>query len=63
VTTPEPGDRLVLMYGATISPASTAFFASSPESTQKHIIVTVVISYKYMAAKVTASAINNFMFC
>lgn len=30
-TTPEPGDRLVLIYGRTASPASTAFFASNPD--------------------------------
>lgn len=30
MTTPEPGDRLVLMYGATDRPISTAFFAKRP---------------------------------
>ena len=30
MTTPLPGERLVLTYGATPSPRSTAFLASSP---------------------------------
>lgn len=30
MTTPEPGDKLVLMYGLTSSPRSTAFLANSP---------------------------------
>ena len=30
MTTPEPGDRLVLMYDLTSSPRSTAFLANSP---------------------------------
>ena len=30
VTTPLPGERLVLMYGLTLRPRSNAFFASKP---------------------------------
>lgn len=30
MTTPEPGLRLVLMYGKVVRPASIAFFASKP---------------------------------
>jgi hypothetical protein len=30
VTTPDPGDKLVFIYGRTLSPHSTAFLASSP---------------------------------
>ena len=30
MTTPDPGDKLVLMYDLTLSPRSTAFFANSP---------------------------------
>lgn len=29
-TTPEPGDKVVLIYGLTVNPLATAFFATSP---------------------------------
>lgn len=35
MTTPEPGERLVLMYGATDRPASTAFLAKRPIDNNK----------------------------
>ena len=30
LTTPDPGDNVVLMYGLTVNPFSTAFLATSP---------------------------------
>lgn len=36
-TTPDPGDKLVLMYGFTDNPDSTAFFARRPAEIEKHI--------------------------
>src|SRR5687767_6084397 len=52
VTTRLPGERLVLTYGLTLSPCSTAFFASSPAA-----IITdglLVLVQLVMAAMVTS---------
>ena len=51
VTTPDPGERLVLIYGLILSPFTLAFFATSPAA-----IITSgleVFVHDVMAAKTT----------
>lgn len=49
VTTPEPGDKLVLMWGEIVIPFSTAFLASKPAATKASGLEVLV--HEVMAAR------------